>query len=70
MFDPSSMKWSALSDGIEGALPSPRQHHGFTSVGGRLYLHGGWTFAGFPMCQLCSLDAKLIGNLPFYILKK
>jgi hypothetical protein len=41
-FDPANMTWTLLSAATNGAaLPSARYSHGFTSAGGKLYVHGG-----------------------------
>jgi hypothetical protein len=39
-FDPGTMTWTLLS-GTKGQRPTARSNHGFTSVGGKLYVHGG-----------------------------
>jgi hypothetical protein len=39
-FDPGNMTWTSLSSAI-GTRPSARCSHGFTSAGGKLYVHGG-----------------------------
>ena len=41
-FDPATMTWTSLSDADDARRPLPRDWHGFTSAGGRLYVHGGW----------------------------
>ena len=41
MFDPVTMAWTDLSDAASGVPPTARYNHGFTSVGGKLYVHGG-----------------------------
>ncbi len=40
-FDPVNMSWTQLSS-TNGDPPSWRMFHGFTSLGGKLYVHGGW----------------------------
>jgi hypothetical protein len=42
VFDPAIMAWTHLlpSSG-SGTPPSARNTHGFTTAGGRLYVHGG-----------------------------
>ena len=44
-FDPVSMNWARLAS---TAVPRPsiRSRHGFTSVGDKLYVHGGWNGSG------------------------
>jgi len=42
MFDPATMVWMDLSNASLGVPPSPRDSHGFTSLQGKLYVHGGW----------------------------
>jgi hypothetical protein len=41
-FDPINMTWTLLSAAEDGARPSARRSHGFTSAGGKLYVHGGY----------------------------
>jgi hypothetical protein len=41
VLDTSKHRWSDLSGTIHGEQPTPRYSHGFTSAGGKLYLHGG-----------------------------
>jgi hypothetical protein len=40
-FDPATMTWALLSAADDAGRPSARAGHGFTSVGGLLYVHGG-----------------------------
>ena len=40
-YDPATRAWTDLSAAISGTPPSPRGLHGFTSAGGKLYVHGG-----------------------------
>jgi hypothetical protein len=40
-FDPATMTWTLLSAANDAPRPSARHSHGFTSAGGRLYVHGG-----------------------------
>jgi hypothetical protein len=36
------MTWTCLSkSAVGGSPPTPRKSHGFTSAGGKLYVHGG-----------------------------
>jgi hypothetical protein len=35
------LTWTLLSDAATGARPPARYSHGFTSAGGKLYVHGG-----------------------------
>ncbi len=51
-FDPASLTWTLLSDAATGARPSARSWHGFTSAGGKLYVHGGMT-AQYGNCFVC-----------------
>ena len=44
VYDPVAMGWMDFSATVSGNPPSPRIAHGFTSVGGKLYVHGGWDF--------------------------
>ena len=41
VYDPAAMAWTDLSASASGTPPSSRQSHGFTSAGGKLYVHGG-----------------------------
>ena len=40
-FDPVSMIWTRLTAVNDNTRPSARDRHGFTSAGGKLYVHGG-----------------------------
>ena len=40
-YDPAAMAWTDLSAAVSGSPPPARASHGFTSAGGRLYVHGG-----------------------------
>jgi hypothetical protein len=42
VYDPAAEAWTDLNCTLSGAPPSPRMGHGFTSAGGKLYVHGGW----------------------------
>ncbi len=42
-FDPATKTWTRLS-ATDAGRPSVRSKHGFTSTGGRLYVHGGSSF--------------------------
>ncbi len=42
-FDPATMTWTLLSAADDAGRPSARYAHGFTSAGGLLYVHGGFT---------------------------
>ncbi len=41
VYDSHSMTWFNLSGHIIGTPPTARWAHGFTSSGGKLYVHGG-----------------------------
>ncbi len=42
MFNPKTSKWTNITAvGSGQTSPSPRSYHGFTSAGGKLYVHGG-----------------------------
>jgi hypothetical protein len=41
VYDPAAGAWTDLSAALSGTPPSPRGGHGFTSAGGKLYVHGG-----------------------------
>ena len=49
VYDPAAMAWTDLSAAASGTPPSAREGHGFTSAGGKLYVHGG--FGGSGECQ-------------------
>jgi hypothetical protein len=40
-FDPQTLTWKNLTGTVLGTPPSARFGHGFASVGGLLYVHGG-----------------------------
>jgi hypothetical protein len=44
VYDPAAGAWTDLSAALSGTPPSPREGHGFTSAGGKLYVHGGFDF--------------------------
>jgi hypothetical protein len=46
VFDPATMTWTSLSAADAARRPSARFIHGFTSAGGRLYVHGGISVKG------------------------
>ncbi len=46
-FDPATMTWTLLSAANDTGCPSARYDHGFTSAGGRLYVHGGYGINGW-----------------------
>ena len=41
-FDPVTASWSDLTWTASGNPPSPRAEFGFTSCGGKLFVHGGY----------------------------
>ena len=43
-FDPASGAWTDLSAALSGTPPVSRDSHGFTSAGGKLYVHGGYSY--------------------------
>ncbi len=45
-FDPANMTWTRLSAADDASRPSARAGHGFTSAGGKLYVHGGVFITG------------------------
>jgi hypothetical protein len=49
-FDPATMAWTQLSVANDSARPEARAGHGFASVGGLLYVHGGYGVAGIRAC--------------------
>jgi hypothetical protein len=42
-FDPATRTWTLLSAANDTRRPSARSGHGFTSAGGLLYVHGGYS---------------------------
>ena len=46
VYDPAAMAWTDLSATASGTPPSARMYHGFTSAGGKLYVHGGYDGSG------------------------
>ncbi len=42
-FDPATRTWTLLSAANDTRRPSSRAFHGFTSAGGLLYVHGGYS---------------------------
>ncbi len=61
-FDPANLTWTRLA---AAAVPRPsaRYRHGFTSAGGKLYVHGGFNGGkaccrmngvGFPICPFAA----------------
>ena len=56
-FDPVAVAWTDLSDAASGVPPTARNEHGFTSTGGKLYVHGGSScYGGCPLSDLHSFD--------------
>ncbi len=41
MYDPAAGAWQNIFSFLSGTPPSPRIYHGFTSVEGKIYVHGG-----------------------------
>jgi hypothetical protein len=41
VYESSARAWTDLSAAASGTPPSARYSHGFTSAGGKLYVHGG-----------------------------
>ena len=46
VYDPAAGAWTDLSAALSGTPPSRRRLHGFTSAGGKLYVHGGLDLSG------------------------
>ncbi len=58
-FDPATMTWTLLSGAEYGTRPLARSAHGFTSVGGTLYVHGGcYGESGGGVLMLCAKLAR------------
>ena len=51
MFDPAKLLWDDLSGHVLGVPPLPRSFHGFQANGGKLYIHGGNSYAGIVSVQ-------------------
>jgi hypothetical protein len=47
-YDPATMAWTDLSAPTIGTPPIARCYHGFTSVEGKLYVHGGYKYGERP----------------------
>jgi hypothetical protein len=56
VYDPAGGAWTDLSAALSGTPPSPRSSHGFTSAGGKLYVHGGWGFSGEGETVLAQME--------------
>ncbi len=69
MFDPANMTWILLT-AAKGSTkaPSARSLHGFTSAGGKLYVHGGTNDTGLSLTHtptitlLISLDPDSLSS--------
>ncbi len=46
VYDSVNIRWTELTDAVFGTLPDPRDGHGFTTAGGKLYVHGGYGVTG------------------------
>ena len=46
VYDPAAQAWTDLSNTTVGVPPSSRSGHGFTAIGARLYVHGGFNGSG------------------------
>lgn len=53
-FDPATVTWTNLTSAF-GSAPRRVSAHGFTSAGGKLYVHAGLTSRGKKKTQLDSL---------------
>ena len=62
------MTWKLLSGAADSGRPPARFYHGFTSAGGKLYVHGGRYFGGTgsilgPCCEVPGdVDGLLIAT--------
>ena len=56
VFDPVNEVWTSLSAAASGIPPTARAFHGFTSAGGKLYVHGGADVNSNPLGDLHSFD--------------
>ncbi len=43
LFDPATTTWTLFVGVMVNTRPSMRRMHGFTTAGGKLYVHGGRT---------------------------
>ncbi len=59
-FDPATMNWTLLSAALDAPRPSARERHGFTSAGGKLYVHGGYGIMADGYKGDCSLSLVLV----------
>jgi len=59
-FDPATMTWTLLSAALDAPRPSARYSHGFTSEGGKLYVHGGICITADGYGDCCSLFLSLL----------
>ena len=53
-YDPETKTWTDLSLSTIGSTPSPRDKHGFTSLGGVLFVHAGEGNDGEAMSEKLS----------------
>ena len=60
VYNPASMTWFDLSGHALGTPPTARFGHGFTSAGGKLYVHGGYSESeGAVLSHYLSLPPSL-----------
>ena len=61
VYDPATKAWTDLSTPVSGTPPIARCYHGFTSLGGSLYVYGGYKYGerrrmGFALCKWFSVQ--------------
>jgi hypothetical protein len=65
-YDPLSMTWFDLSSYFQaGTPPTARNGHGFTSAGGKLYVHGGQDANGNGSSLLSLQSTEISAVQPF-----
>jgi N-acetylneuraminic acid mutarotase len=55
-FEPVARVWTDLSAAVRGTRPRGRSKHGFTSAGGKLFVHGGHGWDGNTLSDLHCFD--------------
>ena len=63
MYDPATRTWTDLTIPASGSRPSPRDSHGFTGAGGKLYVFGGEIGNGGRGCG-CMICTGLFHLMP------
>lgn len=59
-----AMTWRDITANVSGAIPSPRESHGFYSAGGKIYLYGGANWKpGVSFLTARAAIEKVVGNV-------